>query len=424
MPLGEESQGRVSRMSLVKINDADVEGVVKAWCLRPGRNVIGQAKLTIMDPGRERVGLYGFGDDLKILMTNHPENPVVFRGRIESVADVSFDKSIEIVARDYMVRLFDTVNVIEDYTSNNPATGQPWLISEVVADLRAKYLPDLGANIQATPGITFSSAFKSKRLFECIEELAGTAGISWRFFVDEMKVFNFIDVDSSAVVGEFRVGVNIIKYEAPRRGDQLRNRAFVYGATGIVAMVEDRDSIQKFGYIVESRFTDTNVQSVEQARDQARSVIDRYSDELRVVSFTTLGFPEVGTGDRIRLVIPSEEIDSVFEVVAVEYSFLPQVTTIKAAEWEVRLEDLIGKLRKDLHRIEASMADSDTPPTRFQTFYEDVSVKIALIRLRTRAIFDTFTLSHHINGRLGLQTFQPRLGNRQGVETVETLFAS
>ncbi|OYT63037.1 hypothetical protein B6U67_03780 [Methanosarcinales archaeon ex4484_138] len=385
------------------------DDVVRFRCTKSISKVAEHAEIIIADPDGTYAGMYENGDTVEII--DDDTSTTLFKGEISSVKPASKGGvDLEIKARGYTALLQDIKNVIEDYTSTE--------VSAIVKDLIDKYYPTITyTNVETTTLTLDVHHIKGISLFQAIKTLADM--VSYDFYVTtDMDLYfkeqKLTDSGQSIDVDEY-----VIEWEFPEVGRDVKNRIWVYGDTGIAAMVEDLESQDKYG-LREMKITDTEITTEQGAEERAKAELNKLANPVQTCVIKTFGYETLNPGELVSLTISDLGIfDEKYAVIGIEYSFPEYITKIELAEHSKRLEDELAKMKDDIAALQARDEDDTATLIRIARFYESLSIADTHLKIEKLDIGDMFTVWHPDNGKVGLR--YGKIGLSQGSGSWVTL---
>ena len=311
---------------------------------------------------------------------------ITFKGRTETIVPDYDTDTLSIVGRDYIGSLL-TRAVVEVYTTQ--------LRSYIVNDILLKYGTYMSRrSIDDSPaGTTMSYLFKTSA-WDAVVKCAKEDG--YRFWSDVDKDFHYHSKGYKDSGTTLEVGVDdILEYNINEMGSEVVNRVTVYGeetaGTQIIAMVEDLDSQDYYGAILEKRIVDLSIETEADAAVVGDKYLDEHSYVLDIIEMKLVGNTTLTAGELITLKIPDLSIDNSYLIIEKQLSYPKGITTIKVAKYAKNLEGLISDMVEKLLMLERFFMEEGSVVTKMHRVHEHVLHTDRLI-VDKRASNDSFKI--------------------------------
>jgi len=211
------------------------------------------------------------------------------------------------------------------------------IVRELV-DLYGSYV-NRSSSVDAPASWTiWAKTWKLKTSYHIIAEVGAKDGHD--FWVGSGGVLYYKErgvLDSGETINEDTDPIKGIRWIEP--GEELFNQVDVYGGTvggtQIAERADNRDSQEDYDVTRRHVHVDTNILTRADALNYAEGILNEKSEVERRVKIITMGYDGVDEGDKIKLIIPSQSMDTLdtnraddmFVIYGVEYLF-PSLDTV------------------------------------------------------------------------------------------------
>jgi len=276
-----------------------------------------------------------------------------FRGRIEKVKYKNND--IVVTGRSEALKLLN-ITVTKSYTDTET--------SQILKNLFDTYATEFTYNNVNTSTTSITVNWYQKPFWDCVKELCKAAGfdcyidanLDCHYFA-EKSVKNYQEAmvhDQNILdIGEFAEDLA-----------QIRNRVIVYGAevegVPIIYTAEDTDSQSRYG-IKEEIISDSNITTIEAARDRAEAELALLKNPPIVGEITSIGLPTLAPGQCIRISAPDSGIQpGWYKIIKFTHKVSTEDVMLTTALVEKEAPK-IPKLFKQRIEAEQKLADMPNP---------------------------------------------------------------
>lgn len=350
-----------------------------------------RAEVHIADPDTTYATSYQNFNTVEII--DDDESETLFKGYVSEMKPSSGKYDLTLICRGFTGLLAHIKNVIEDYTNEE--------VSDIIKDLIDKYYPSITYNNVQTTTLTLDEHnVKGISLMQELKILADM--VDHDFWVDDNLDLHLEPHGLTESGQSINTATDALSWERPDVGERIINKVWVYGATGIAAMVEDLESQQTYGKIKEKKITDPEITT--EAGAEARANTELNPDPIQTYIIKTVGYESLQAGDLISVTLSELGITAEkMAVISIKYAWPSYVTTLELAEYSWRLEDELAKMKEDIAALQARDEDDAATLIRIAQFYEYLEIEELNLTIEKRNIDDAFVIGHAANGLPNMQ---------------------
>lgn len=241
------------------------------------------------------------------------------------------------------------------------------------------------ANVEVTNDATFTREIKGEKADEVLSYLASASG-GEEYGVNDDFEFYFHPRETSSAPSNILFG-DWFDYDLPEEGRQAVNQVRIfYGQAGnrSSVIVEDRTSQRQLKdrlgaprrVVLSNEAAYPEIDNESAAYAKGREILEGRSP-VRTGSVKTLQRQDWEPGDVFRLEIPPKGIDTTFRAAEIRHDWGRGETTMKVAENEGNVTDLLVGMSDEIERIDFREADPAATYTRFLELGVGATVSIS-----------------------------------------------
>jgi len=192
-------------------------------------------------------------------------------------------------------------------------------------------------------------------------------------------------------------------------------------STPIIKFAEDTNSISTYDIIRTQTIVDTSIKDPVYAQNLAFTTLANKSQPFVEGNLKVQGITNLTPGNTIVVNLPNEGVtNQTYDILEVSYDLDPETVlseehlSVKVSKRIGDITDVMKQMILDLKQLQANQIDDTGIISRLFGYNGSFGLQLEAWNVGTRAINNTFILSHPINGRIGSVTApQPLLGDHR-----------